>query len=1132
MPNDEISTLALRVSSGDAIKNLRAVARESEALGGITDELKGKVLSAVSAYASWRFGKVLLDDAAEGQEAAGKFEAVLGRIEAQGKKVADELVANFNFSRTAALGAVSGMVDTFKKSGIASEQALSWASDLNKLAADLEAFTNAEGGVASVSEKLTKALLGNTESVRSLGIVISAESIQAEMARMKNEGLISSFNNAAKKQAIYNLMMNQTVAAHGQVAREADNYSNRLRYLNARLTDLRSSLGEALIPAMTIVVDKSASLVAQINELSPGTKNLIVGFGAMTGALLTFGPTVLKVVAGVKACTAAKTLETLATQKETAATTAETEALVAQSPAAIKNYGHTEAITYAKTSEAFARYRNAQAIEAENLALSKGGVGRTAGKLVSAASRGGQVANLAGTGSLASGATKPLQQFGKEIGNIAMTAGTKTPLLRTFGVGLTRVGSLFSTAAAGVGVAVIALEGFKHAPHMLEVALDKVPEIFSTVANKTIEGFKTAVPAVMNWGKNLVIDGFLGAAQYWKRLLGMETEASREYKLNKQIEENNKKRAELQEQEAKQRAAENAVLTAQNAAAQSKVNAQLEINNSKESESVKLARAIELRNQKEYELSHVKNPNDENDLGGKEQQLTALQSQLASGNLTNEQREEITEKAKQLSEEISTLRDEWKEATLDIEKLSESAANAAKAFDDNQKAYERQKLSASEGIADAEAQNLLESANSHQARQHALQNQRNRALERLETSQNAQGEADALNEQAKTVQGQLTNDKVAQALATLGTLAKTGDLSYDAGLKYANAKVMLRDAGYGDIVDKNEGFGQGSALQFLEAMTQRQREQQKELESLLKGRDEKQELANEAGSRLSAYNQAQRSVENESKAFAESLENERRQNEENERRRARANRSFQNSINETYFNRQLQASDQFYGKDALGAAQSRYNLIGQRGASEWADSISALKEQQDRLNELNTSLDELNKKFKEGTLTDDETKERERLMAQRTSLEEELNSDYQAAVQKRLQTEDTLLDLEKTMREEYLKNVKNYVTEEGNALRERLQAEAEYEKKRMEELSKVQEEARQAVSGQRGIAAGSSEAFNIASKIYDRGRENLPTEKKIEDSTKKIEEYVKTMQENMMAYFTEQSSGMTLAFGY
>lgn len=1126
---DEVSTLALRVSSGDAIQNLRAVAHESEALGGITDQLKGKILSVVSAYASWHFGKDLLANAVQGEHAAMRFGRVFKSIADDAEKAVQTLSKNYLFDDAGVRQSLSLITDKLKMTGLDLKQSLNISTELHKAAADFTAYSKEAGGTEEILRGMQMAITGNTRALMQYGIIIDDNAVKMEKAAQKARGMFFANDKAATAQARLTVLQRTIGMATGTLAENMDSYANRLRRFEARLGDLKGNLGDAFLPVASKVVDVMANIVSVLNDTSPAMKTVMVTAGAMTGVLLAVGPTVLKVATGFKTFTAAKALETLATQKETAATTAETGALVAQNAVASSTLAQTEALTVAKTAEAAARTRNAQAMAAENLAGTSKPFQRIG---MDGMMNFGTKAPSAKTGKLLSESSKELGKFNSGLSGILTTFGSKLGVVKNFASGVMRVFGVFGKAPGYVALVVGSLEVLKHAPQWIEVAFDKLPGVFASLGEKSIAALKNLGSSTVNWGKDLVVGGLLGAAQTGKRLLGMETEASREYKLNKQIEENNKKREELQKQEAKQRAAENAVLTAQNAAAQSKVNAQLEINNSKESESVKLAKAIELRNQKAYEISHVRNPYDENDEGGKEQQLAALQSQLASGNLTNEQREEITEKAKQLSEEISTLRDEWKEATLEIEKLSESAENAAKAFDENQKAYEKQKLSASEGIADANAQRMLESANSHQSRQLALQKQLDKARAKADESVNAQEKADALNEQAVEIQGQLTNDKVAQALATLGTLAKTGDLSEGAGLKYANAKVMLRDAGYGDIVDNNEGFGQGSALQFLEAMTKRQREQQKELDSILKDRDEKQELANEAGSRLSSYYQAQRSVDDESKKFNEQQENEKRQNEENERRKARANRSFQNSIDETYFNRQLQASDQFYAKDALGAAQSRYNLIGQRGASEWADSMSALKEQQDRLNELNTSLDELNKKFKEGTLTDDETKERERLMAQRTSLEEELNSDYQAAVQKRLQTEDTLLGLEKTMREEYLKNVQNYVNEEGTALRERLQAEAEFEKKRMEELSKVQEEARQAVSGQRGIAAGSSEAFSIASKIYDRGRENLPTEKKIENSTKKIEEYVKIMQESMMAYFTEQSSGMTLAFGY
>lgn len=1121
---DEVSTLALRVSSGDAIQNLRAVAHESEALSGITDMLKGKVLSVVSAYASWRFGKILLADAAESQEAFGKFEAVLGSYAEKASKVVDELNAKFNFSKSAAQAALSGMVDTFKKSGVETSAALDWTEDLTKLAADLEAFTNAEGGVQHITEQMSSALLGNNMAVRSLGIVLSAEAVQAQKAKEAMDGLTFSSEQQAEMHARKTLIEQQSAAAMGQVAREADNYSNRLRYLNARLSDLRGSLGEALIPTMTKVVEGAAKITDAINDFSPATKQFVVAGGAMTGAFVAFLPWILKVRAGFKQLSMMKTVETAATQGETAATVEETGAAVAQNSVMGINLKQTEALTVAKNAEALARRQNAKAILVESLASGKGGAIKGAGKLATSAVSTGKLANgaaqAASAGSLVSGATKPIQKFGMEVGKIATTLGTKTPVLKTFGSSLLKIGGAFGSTAAGIGIAITALELFKHAPQWVEVAFEKLPGVFSTIGQKSIEAVMNIGSSAWNWGKNLAVDGLLGAAQTGKRLLGMKTEVTRERELNKQIEANNKKRAELQEIQRKQQAAEQSFLTTQASVKQSKINARLGVNESRESESVKLRKAIEQRDLKSSAITST------------EKQLEEVKNAITSGKLSGGQLDEQQEKAKQLAETLTNLNEEWKNATLEVDKLSEAAESAAKSFDDNQKAYQDQRKNARLSIEEAQAQNQLDSANSHRSRQSALQAQRNTAKTRLDEANNAQGEADALNEQAIRLQGQLTNEKAAQALTSLENLAQSGDISDDAGMAYANAKVMLRDAGYGDLVEQNEGFGQGSALQLLEAMTEARKRQQKELDQTLSERDEKQSLANEAGSRLSAYNQSQRAIDEEGKAFSEQQENERRQNEEQARRRERANRAFQQSLSDSYFERQLRASDEYYGNDAYGAAASRYGMIGERGATEWSDSMAALEEQQNRLDELNSTLAELDQKFKEGTLTDDEAKERERLMNQRAALEDEMQSDYQAAIQKRLQTEDSLLGLESTMRQEYLKNVQSYVDEEGNALRERLTAEAELQKKRMEELSKVEEEARQAVSGQRAITSGSSEAFGIASKIYERGRENLPTEKKIENSTKKIEEYVKIMQESMMAYFTEQSGGMTLSFGY
>lgn len=1129
---DVVSTLALRVSSSDAINGLRSVAKESDALGAVTDQLKGKILSVVSAYGSWRFGKVLLADAAEGQEALGKFETVLGRFGDKASKVVDELVAKFNFDTTSARGAISGMVDTFTKAGVSLEQSLDMATVLNKRAADLEAFTNAQGGVAHIAEQMTSGVLGNTMAVRSLGIVLTAESIKAQIAKEKLEGLTFATARAAKMHATVSLMLQQSASAEGQVARESDNYSNRLRYLNSRLAELRGQLGEALIPTMTRVVETSARIIESINNLSPGTKNLIVGVGALTGAFLAFGPTLVNLTAGFKAISAAKSLETLAAKKETSATVEETAAMTAQNAVASTTIAQSEAIAAAKTAETAARLRNAEVIAAENA----GGLGRgsKAGKLGSAFNNVSSLAGAAKPGVISTAnktegilvkLVKPLGALNSRLTSLLTAVGSKLPLIRTFGSVFFRVAGMFGTATTVVGGVVAALEAFKHAPQWIEVAFDKLPEVFSAIGAKAVDGLKKFGSATVKWGKDLVVQGLLGAGQTVKRLMGFKTEATREYELNKRLEENNRRRQAALESERALRQAESAMMTAQRTAFLNQTSETIKYTSSLDNDAVKLEKAIQERDRLSSQLTDA------------QRKFAQAQAIATSANSTADQRAEAVETANALVSEMQTLNEQWAASAEEVSKLADAVHAAAKSFEDDQKNFSKQRDDARKSVEDAKAQNELDNATTHNDRRRLLESQADKALQDYNASESAQDEADALNEQVKSLQGSLQSEKASQALITLQNLAESGDVnSEDASLAYAAAKVNLSEAGYGDLVSQEEVFGQGSALRLLKSVNEARKDQEKELAAKIAERDDKQSLANEAGSRLSAYNQAQRAVTDEDKSFEEKTQEEERQNEERARQNARQNTDFERSVSDTLFQRQLQASDEYYRDDAFGAAASRYGMIQARGADEWESSRAALEEQQARIEEIDRLLEPLNRSAKEGTLTEEDAKQREYLLQQKDTLESEYRSDYQSAIQKRLQTEDTLLGLENTMRSEYLKQAQAYVDEEGNALRERLTAEAqaqeEEQKRRLEERSKVEEEQRQAVSGIRAITAGSSEAFNIASKIYERGQENLPPEKKIEKSTQKIEEYVKAMQEQMMAYFAEQSGGMTLSLGY
>lgn len=1124
---DVISTLALRVSSGEAVRGLQTVARESEALGAVTDQLKGKILSVVSGYVGWTFGKDLLANAVQGEHAAMRFSRVFKNIESDAERAAQTLTKSFYFDDAGVRQSLSLVADKLRMTGLTARQSLDFSTELHKAAADFAAYSQEAGGTEQILRSMQMAITGNTRALMQHGIVLDDDAIKAEKAAQKEQGFAFATDKAATANARLTVLLKQTSMATGIISENMDSYANRLRRFQARWSDLKGNLGATFLPVASKVVDVMGNIVNTLNDTSPAMKTLMVTTGAATGAFLAFGPTIIKLAVGLKAVSAAKALETLATQKETVATGEETAAMAAQNAVASTTIAQTEAIVAAKTAETAARLRNARVIASESMGTKAGKLGSTFNNVSSLASaaRPGLLTTGAKTEGLLVKLAKPLGTLNSRITSIITTIGSKLPLVRTFGSVFFKVAGMFGTATTVVGGVVAALEVFKHAPQWIEVALDKLPGVISSIGEKAVDGLKKFGTAAAKWSKDLVIEGLLGIGQTTKRLFGLKTEATRAYELNKQIEENNRRRQAALEAEKALRQAESAMLTAQRTLFQSQTAANVKYATSLDNDAVKLEKAIQERDRLSAQLTES------------QRKFAEYQAIATGANSSTDQRQEATERANALVEEMKELNDQWEQSAEEVTKLAEAVHSASKSFEQDQKNFDKQRIDAQKSVEEAQKQNILDSAQTHAQRSGALQGRVRDALMGYQESQTAQSEADSLNNEIQTIQKQLQNEKVSRSLSSLQKLAESGDVtSNDAELTYAAAMVNLEEAGYGDITSQSQGFGQGSALNLLRRINEARKEQEKELADKIAERDEKQSIANEAGSRLSSYNQAQRAVADENKAFAEQTEEERRQKSERERQLNKENATFQRSIDETLFNRQLQASDQYFRNDAYGAAWSRYGMIGARGEQEWNASVVSLKEQQTLIDEITKQLEPLEKRFREGTLTEEDTKQREYLRSQKDTLESEYRSDYQNAIQKRLQTEDTLLGLENTMRSEYLKQAQAYVDEEGNALRDRLtveaQAQEEEQKKRLEERSKVEEEARQAVTGIRAITAGSSEAFNIASKIYERGQETLPPEKKIEKSTQKIEEYVKAMQEQMMTYFAEQSGGMTLSLGY
>jgi len=249
----------------------------------------------------------LIKMASDAEETATKFAVVFKDVSDEAMKVAKNLTDNFGLSTKAAKQLLSDTGDLLTGFGFTGQAALDLSTKVNELAVDLASFTNYSGGAEGASRALTKALLGERESVKSLGISILETDVQAKVFLLTQQGMTFETDRQAKAYATLLIAQEQSKNAIGDFARTSEGFANQMRILKAKVSDVAIALGEKLLPIATKLVGKVIVIVEKMNkwiEAHPKLVEWIVRTGAILGGIaLVGGPILMAAAAFMKAKT-------------------------------------------------------------------------------------------------------------------------------------------------------------------------------------------------------------------------------------------------------------------------------------------------------------------------------------------------------------------------------------------------------------------------------------------------------------------------------------------------------------------------------------------------------------------------------------------------------------------------------------------------------------------------------------------------------------------------------------------------------------------------------------------------------------------------------------------------------------
>ena len=212
-----------------------------------------------------RFGRQSIQAASDAEETANRFNTVFRDISGDAEAAAENLSDNFGVSRRAAQDLLAATGDLLTGFGFTQEAALDLSDQANQLAIDLASFTNVP--IEQSARAITSALTGETEALKSLGIVVrqGTDDFRRQVQVLQqSEGITEA---QARAQVILQEAYEQSGNAIGDFERSSESLANTQRQTEAAVENLSSSVGRLLLPVTREINAAFGDLVSQLDSV-------------------------------------------------------------------------------------------------------------------------------------------------------------------------------------------------------------------------------------------------------------------------------------------------------------------------------------------------------------------------------------------------------------------------------------------------------------------------------------------------------------------------------------------------------------------------------------------------------------------------------------------------------------------------------------------------------------------------------------------------------------------------------------------------------------------------------------------------------------------------------------------------
>lgn len=235
----------------------------------------GFAAAAFTADAIISYGKEVLKTGAAVEILGKKAQIVFGQALPIVTQQAKENAAAMGLTTGAYVDAATAIGDLLIPMGFQREEAANIATNLTNLSGALSEWTGGQFSAAEVSTKLSKALLGEREELKALGIAISEADVKARLMEKGMDKLTGKALEQAKAMVTLELITEKSTDAQTAFAENSGTLIRRQAELSAKFEEVKAKLAQVLLPIFERLFSIIEGGVNQIHRFASAISDLV-----------------------------------------------------------------------------------------------------------------------------------------------------------------------------------------------------------------------------------------------------------------------------------------------------------------------------------------------------------------------------------------------------------------------------------------------------------------------------------------------------------------------------------------------------------------------------------------------------------------------------------------------------------------------------------------------------------------------------------------------------------------------------------------------------------------------------------------------------------------------------------------